>query len=109
MALRQHHMFLNPSKCNICWVEVEYLGNLIGRAGVRPTAEQTQALEKWPNPQNITELKSFLQSKIIPRTFGIFAEVYCGSGTNFSSFKLLEVFFYCWCSLFGNRAAGKRQ
>ena len=49
-----------PDKCNICRVEVEYLGNLIGRAGVRPTAEKTQALEKWPTPQSVTELKSFL-------------------------------------------------
>ena len=60
MTLRQHRMFLNPDKCNICRVEVEYLGNLIGRAGVRPTAEKTQALEKWPTPQSVTELKSFL-------------------------------------------------
>ena len=60
LTLRQHRMFLNPDKCNICRVEVEYLGNLIGRAGVRPTAEKTQALEKWPTPQSVTELKSFL-------------------------------------------------
>ena len=58
MTLRQHKMFLNPAKCNICQVEVEYLGNLIGRAGVRPTAQKTQALEQWPTPQNVTELKS---------------------------------------------------
>jgi hypothetical protein len=59
-TLRQHHMFLNPDKCHFCQVEVTYLGNLVGRFGVRPTPDRVQALEGWPPPENVTELKSFL-------------------------------------------------
>ena len=59
-TLRQHHLFLNPEKCHLCQVEVNYLGNLVGREGVRPQPDRTQALEAWPTPQNVTELKSFL-------------------------------------------------
>ena len=59
-TLRQHHLFLNPDKCHVCQVEVNYLGNLVGREGVRPQPDRTQALEEWPEPQNVTELKSFL-------------------------------------------------
>ena len=60
LTLRQHRMYLNPDKCNLCQVEVEYLGNMIGREGIRPTTEKTETLETWPSPQNVTELKSFL-------------------------------------------------
>ena len=59
-TFRQHKLFLNPDKCNICRVEVEYLGNMIGREGIRPTEERTQALADWPTPENASELKSFL-------------------------------------------------
>ena len=60
LTLRQHHMYLNPDKCKLCQVEVEYLGNMIGREGIRPTTAKTETLETWPSPENVTELKSFL-------------------------------------------------
>ena len=59
-TLRQHHLYLNPDKCHFCQVEVNYLGNLVGREGIRPQPDRTQALEAWPIPQNVSELKSFL-------------------------------------------------
>ena len=59
-TLKEHYLFLNPKKCIICKAEVQYLGNLIGRHGVRPLPERIQALADWPAPLNFEELRSFL-------------------------------------------------
>jgi hypothetical protein len=59
-TLQEHFSFLNPKKCIICKAEVQYLGNLIGRYGVRPLSERIQALADWPAPVNFEELRSFL-------------------------------------------------
>ena len=59
-TLRQHRLYLNPDKCTFCQAEIIYLGNFIGRHGVRPTPERTQTIGKWPEPLNVAELRSFM-------------------------------------------------
>jgi hypothetical protein len=59
-TFEQHKLFLNPKKCHFASCEVEYLGNAIGRYGVRPRADRTEALRNWPRPENVSELRSFL-------------------------------------------------
>ena len=59
-TLEQHHLYLNFDKIEICQPEITYLGNRVGRYGIRPTQERTQALIGWPPPQSVSELKSFL-------------------------------------------------
>ena len=60
MTLRQHKLYLNPAKCTICQPEIVYLGNRVGRYGVRPTPDRLEALQNWPAPQSVEELQSFL-------------------------------------------------
>ena len=59
-TLRQHHLFLNPDKCTFCQPEIVYLGNRVGRYGIRPTEDRVAALREWPEPENLAELRSFL-------------------------------------------------
>ena len=59
-TLEQHHLYLNFDKIEICQPEITYLGNRVGRFGIRPTADRAQAILGWPEPENTTELKSFL-------------------------------------------------
>ncbi len=59
-TFEEHKLFLNPKTCNFASCEVEYLGNSIGRYGVRPRADRTEALRNWPRPENVSELRSFL-------------------------------------------------
>ena len=59
-TFEQHKLFLNPKKCHFASCEVDYLGNSIGRYGVRPRADRTEALRNWPRPENVSELRSFL-------------------------------------------------
>ena len=59
-TFEQHKLFLNPKKCHFASCEVEYLGNSIGRYGVNPRVDHTEALRNWPRPENVSELHSFL-------------------------------------------------
>jgi hypothetical protein len=59
-TFEQHKLFLNPKKYHFASCEVEYLGNSIGRYGVRPRADRTEALRNCPRPENVSELRSFL-------------------------------------------------
>ena len=59
-TLEQHHLYLNFDKIEICQPEITYLGNRVRRYGIRPTADRAQAILGWPEPENTTELKSFL-------------------------------------------------
>ena len=59
-TLQQHKLYLNIDKCCFYQPEVVYLGNRIGRYGIRPTEERTEALRTWPTPKDISELRSFL-------------------------------------------------
>ena len=55
-------MKLKLSKCFFLLLSVEYLGHVISTEGIRPLAEKTRAISNAPAPQNITELRSFLES-----------------------------------------------
>ena len=59
-TFEQHKLFLNPKKCHFASCEVEYLGNSIGRYGLCPRTDRTEALRNWPRPENVSELRSFL-------------------------------------------------
>jgi len=54
--LEQHHLYLNFDKIEICQPEITYLGNRVGRYGIRPTADRAQAILGWPEPENTTFL-----------------------------------------------------
>ena len=51
---------LNKSKCYFLRLKVEYLGDIIDADGLHPTEERVKAIKEAPKPQNITELRSFL-------------------------------------------------
>ena len=58
--LKQANLKLKPSKCEFLKDRVEYLGHVISAKGVQPQKRKIEAIEKFPIPQNIRELQSFL-------------------------------------------------
>ncbi len=58
--LRQHGLKLKPSKCFLLKPEVIFLGHLISSQGIKVDGEKTQALESWPAPTNVKELRQVL-------------------------------------------------
>jgi hypothetical protein len=58
--LSQHQLFLKQSKCAFGASEVEYLGHLVGKDGVRVDPKKIEAMQDWPHPKTLKILCGFL-------------------------------------------------
>ncbi|WVZ52496.1 hypothetical protein U9M48_003550 [Paspalum notatum var. saurae] len=59
-TLREHKLYLKPSKCSFAQTSVEYLGHIISGQGVATDPSKTTAMQRWPTPTSVTELRGFL-------------------------------------------------
>ena len=59
-VLRENGITLNLEKCKFRRSEVEFLGHIVSAQGIRPIHQRMEAVTKFPVPQNVTQLKSFL-------------------------------------------------
>lgn len=59
-ALRQHKLHIKVSKCAFCMPEISWLGHVISRAGVHVDPEKTAAVQRWPVPQDVQQVRMFL-------------------------------------------------
>jgi hypothetical protein len=58
--LSQHQIFLKQSKCSFGASEVEYLGHIVGKVGVRVDPKNIEAMQDWPRPKTLKILCGFL-------------------------------------------------
>jgi hypothetical protein len=58
--LANNQLYVKRSKCSFGKQEVEYLGNIISREGVKLDSQKIQAITKWPITKNIKSLRGFL-------------------------------------------------
>lgn len=58
--LKAHKLFANESKCVFDSYEVEYLGHLISRDGVKADPQKISTMQNWPPPRNLKALRGFL-------------------------------------------------
>jgi hypothetical protein len=58
--LSQHQLFLKQSKCVFGASDVEYLGHLVGKDGVRVDPKKIESMKDWPHPKTIKSLHGFL-------------------------------------------------
>jgi hypothetical protein len=59
-VLQRDKLFAKESKCEFFKTEVEFLGHLVGRNGVRMMQDKVQAISEWPVPQTVTDVRAFL-------------------------------------------------
>jgi hypothetical protein len=59
-TLREKQFYAKLSKCSFAQTSICYLGHVISAAGVATEADKTDAIEKWPLPTNVTDLRGFL-------------------------------------------------
>ena len=52
--LSQNYLTLKPSKCHCAVQQVEYLGHIISKDGVKPNPPKTDIIETYPSQQNAT-------------------------------------------------------
>ena len=53
--LRGAGLKLKPCKCNLCSLEVGFLGHIVSKEGVRTDPAKTAAVSNWPQPANKKE------------------------------------------------------
>jgi hypothetical protein len=58
--LRRNNLKLQPDKCELQRKEVAFLGHKISENGVEPDNRKVEATQKFPRPNTVRQLKSFL-------------------------------------------------
>ena len=58
--LKEHQLYASPKKCEFFQTEIDFLGFLVGKDGMRVNPEKVDVLRTWPTPESLTELRSFL-------------------------------------------------
>lgn len=58
--LAQDQWFIKLSKCRFALREISYFGHTVSSAGIATDSSKIEAIQAWPTPTNIKELRSFL-------------------------------------------------
>ena len=58
--LREHRLYAKFSKCEFWLNEVAFLGHIISKEGIKVDPRKIEAIQQWPRPTSVTEIRSFL-------------------------------------------------
>ena len=58
--LRSAGLKLKPAKCNLFQKSVVYLGHVVSNDGIATDPEKIRAVQDWPTPRTVREVRSFL-------------------------------------------------
>ncbi|GBN17393.1 Retrovirus-related Pol polyprotein from transposon 17.6 [Araneus ventricosus] len=59
-CIQEAGLILNPKKCLFGAKEIKILGHLVSDEGIKPDADKIKAVQDFPTPKNIQDVKSFL-------------------------------------------------
>ena len=58
--LREKQFFAKFSKCDFFRDEIQYLGHVVTKEGISVDPEKIRAIEDWPVPKDVTDVRSFM-------------------------------------------------
>ena len=58
--LRAAKLYAKPTKCEWLRTEIEFLGHVVSQHGLSIASSKIDALQQWPVPTTVSELRSFL-------------------------------------------------
>ena len=53
--LEENDLYLKPEKCTFRTTEVDFLGMIVGKDGIKMDQEKVKAILDWPVPSNVKE------------------------------------------------------
>ncbi|KAF1334481.1 Pol protein, partial [Globisporangium splendens] len=59
-VMRENKLYANLKKCIFFAPEIPVLGCFVGKNGVRADPEKVKAVDDWPTPQNVKQLRQWL-------------------------------------------------
>ena len=59
--LEENDLFVKPEKCTFHTTEVDFLGMIVGRDGIKMNQEKVKAILEWPEPKTVKGVRSFLR------------------------------------------------
>jgi hypothetical protein len=59
-VLLQHDLKLNMKKCEVARCDLIYLGFIVGRGELKIDPQKVRVILEWPQPKNVTEVRSFV-------------------------------------------------
>ena len=60
ITLRDARLFGNLGKCTFCTDRVSFLEYLVTPQGIKVDKSKIKAIESWPQPKMVTQVRSFL-------------------------------------------------
>ncbi len=58
--IREANLKLKPTKCCLMRAQVPFLGHIVSRQGVGVNPAKTEAVEQWPTPASVKDVRAFL-------------------------------------------------
>ena len=58
--LEENNLFMKSEKCMFCAIEVDFLGMIVERDGIKMDQEKVKAILEWPEPKTVKGIRSFL-------------------------------------------------
>ena len=59
--LEENDLFVKPKKYTFHATEVDFLGMIVGRDGIKMDQEKVKAILEWPEPKTVKGVRSFLE------------------------------------------------
>jgi hypothetical protein len=60
VVLKPEKFYVCKAKSNFAQKEVKYLGHIVDKQGIRPDCKKVEAVQTWPVPKNVHNVRSFL-------------------------------------------------
>ena len=60
LRMRNANLKFGPKKCHLFQASVNYLGHVVSKEGVSTDPAKIEAVQKWPAPQTVSEVRSWL-------------------------------------------------
>jgi hypothetical protein len=73
-VLKRERFFVCKAKSSFAQSEIKYSGHIVDKQGIRPDPKKVEAVQTWPVPKNVHDVRSFLG---LISYFRRFIEHYC--------------------------------